>query len=121
MSQNLPPVVADALSPAVPTNQRRNPPIEVKQKPKHEQSGRQSPSVLVEIPIAPYDSKWPNSHVDIHLDESRAKKLLAILNGLKRDKARLNNDMPVRSNADVVRWLIDQVDDESVVKAGNLK
>lgn len=120
---NLPPVVADALSPTVGTPQgKRQAQVEVKQAARQRQESKHSEtSVLVEVPIAPYDSKWPNPRVDVHLDNERSIKLLALLNGLKRDKARLNNDMPVRSNADVLRWILDQIDDSSVAKAENIK
>lgn len=67
-------------------------------------------AVLIEFPIGQLDTRFPNSRVDVHLDEARAQRYRCLLNGLMRSKARLANDMPVRTNADVIRWLLDQPD-----------
>lgn len=67
-------------------------------------------AVLIEFPIGQLDTQFPNSRVDVHLDHERSKRLRCLLVGLVTSKARLANDMPVRTNSDVVRWLLDQPD-----------
>jgi hypothetical protein len=67
-------------------------------------------AILLEIPVGPVVRQFPNSRVDLHLDRERAKRFHAILVGLIARKAKLANGKPVRTNADVVRWLLDQPD-----------
>lgn len=66
--------------------------------------------VLLEIPVGSIVRAFPNSRVDVHLDRERSKRFHAILVGLIAKRAKLANGKPVRTNADVIRWLLDQPD-----------
>jgi len=66
--------------------------------------------VLLEIPVGSIVRVFPNSRVDVHLDRERSKRFHAILVGLIARRAKLSNGKPVRTNADVIRWLLDQPD-----------
>jgi len=105
----LPDVVRDALGTAtqapIPQKARKAATTD-KSEPKPEVVD----SLLIEFPLASLDTSYPNSRVDVHLDEARARRFRCLLNGLMRARARLANDMPVRTNADVVRWILDQPD-----------
>lgn len=109
----LPDVVQDALSNASVSRPARKP----KDAPDKQVAARKAApaamsadSVLIEFPLGSLDTQFPNSRVDVHLDHERSKRLRCLLVGLVTSKARLANDMPVRTNADVVRWLLDQPD-----------
>lgn len=67
------------------------------------------PTVVVEIPIGQCDSKFPARQVSVTLDEVRAKKMRSILIGLKREKSLLTSGVAITNNADIVRWLLDQM------------
>ena len=72
---------------------------------------RSNGHITVDVPIA--DAEFPVvSHVALQFDRGRHKRYLETLRqvgaGLRRDKKRLANDMPIRSVRDVVRWLIEQ-------------
>ena len=113
----LPDVVADALAPAngsqsIKQQSRKELPTPqiakaaIKPRAKMESTD----GALVELPIGELDSKFPNARVDAHLDPERAKKMRRLVNGLRRDNAKMANGNHVRSNADAIRWLLDQID-----------
>lgn len=130
---SLPDVVRDALAPLTSTQQQSAPAANVPQsateqsppivppktpatkknkppKPKQEKRDGQNETVLIELPLGELNSQFPNSRVDLHLHNDNAKKMRRLLNGLKADNAKLINGKCVKTNADVVRWLLDQIE-----------
>jgi hypothetical protein len=120
MASNLPPVVAGALAQPTTATVRKSPPVDVKREGKP-QPRQLKDTILIEIPIGEYDSRYPNARVDVHLDLLRAIKMRALLRGLQREKEQLNNGNGIKTNADVVRWLLDQVEDSSVGPSERIK
>jgi hypothetical protein len=107
----LPDVVKDALGKSAAKVEPKKAPPPAPTKAATVAAGE---ATLIEVPLGELDTKFPLSRVDVHLDPERARKLRAILNGLKRDKRRLSNDFPVVSNADVMRWILDQIDGDAI-------
>lgn len=68
-----------------------------------------SPVATIELPLGELGGGYFSRRVDLSLPVESAKALRRVLNGLRANGQRLANDMPIRSNADVVRWLLEQV------------
>ena len=101
---SLPAAVLDALGPAVAPAKRQAARSAEKPKTTEPPAG----FVSIEIPLGDLDTKFPNPRLDLRLSDEQAKQMRCMLRGLMAQNARLPNDMPVRTNADVMRWILAQ-------------
>jgi hypothetical protein len=78
-------------------------------KAKSEKEAVELPTALIEVPLGESDSGYISNRVDVHLSAGERSTMKRVLNGLKSRGARLQSGKPIWSNADVVRWMLEQV------------
>jgi len=103
---NLPDVVQDAITPA--SQPKKSTPA-AKPKPKPEPSGLPD-AVTIQAPLGEIDQGYLNRHVEARLTtEQQQQSMRRLLRGLQMAEERLSNGKPVASNADAIRWLLEQM------------
>lgn len=109
----LPPVVRDALAPAVPVAAQ---PKTVQSKETQREAAPQQPesplpaSITIEVPLGPLDKGFLSRHVEARLTtETQRTAMRRLTNGLRQAGEKLADGKPVKTHADAVRWLLEQV------------
>jgi len=102
-------VLKDALNPVVSNEKKVRP--EPKQVPQEEEKEAALPeSVVIEIPVGPVDRGYLSRHIDARLKSDQQKQgLRRLFRGLQLAEERLEDGSPVKSNADAVRWFLEQI------------
>lgn len=70
--------------------------------------------MVISVPLDAFsEEEYCSDHVEARLGRRHAVALKRLRRGLERDAATLEDGRHVRSNADVVRWLLDQLTPET--------
>jgi len=70
-------------------------------------------TVPIKIPMGELDgSAYVSNHLDMHLDGAHAQTLRRVFSALNGSHARLKSGRVVQNAADVVRWMLEQVNVE---------
>jgi hypothetical protein len=93
-----PPEVPDDLMTGMPIDEIICEPVEARD------------STIIEIPIGELHNGYLSNHIEARLStEKQRKNMRRILNGLRKSGAKLENGRFVDTQADMFKWILEQV------------